>query len=66
MRKMSSNKGMENNSSEAWDIDQEIIDLVIARLKTMPSDAALTVGGRGDLTLSEVIEDVRSQSDLGK
>ena len=58
-------KNEENKQEEK--ITQEIIDLVIARLKTIPRDAALSVGGEKDgLTADDLIERVRAGDKVGK
>lgn len=55
----------ENKKLSDEDINQEIIDLVVARLRTMPSDASLSIGGGESLALDELIEDVKEQNDVG-
>ena len=48
-------------------ITQDIINLVIARLKTIPSNAKLSIGGGEEsLSAESLIEEVRKQSDIGK
>lgn len=50
------------------EIDAEIINLVIARLKTIPSDASLSIGGDGQKAMApeDLIKEVRQQSEIGK
>lgn len=46
-------------------VDQDVIDLVVARLRTMPSDAALSIGGSESVSLDDLIDDVREQNEIG-
>ena len=46
--------------------DREMRELVIARLKTLPSDRKLSVGSAGDFTRDELIEHVEKKDELGK
>lgn len=52
---------------EKEELKDEIIDLVIARLQTIPSNASLHVGNeeRG-FNVNELIEQVRNGTDIGK
>lgn len=45
--------------------ESEMRDLVIARLKTLPSDKKLSVGSSGDFTRDELIEHVEKNDELG-
>jgi len=62
---------MINDSSKKWieNLDeatkQEVIDLVVARLKTMPSNASLSIGGQGDFSIDELVNDVEQINDIG-
>lgn len=62
---------MINDSSKKWieNLDkatkQEVIDLVVARLKTMPSSASLSIGGQGDFSIDELVNDVEQINDIG-
>lgn len=44
---------------------KEIIDLVVARLNTMPAGASLYIGGQGDFSVKELIKDVEQTNDIG-
>ncbi|MFH1192699.1 MAG: hypothetical protein V1656_00030 [Candidatus Jorgensenbacteria bacterium] len=58
---------MEQNKTTQERINKEIIDLVIARLKTIPTDASLSVGKEGKgFTVDELIESVRIGDEIGK
>lgn len=48
--------------------NKEIVDLVIARLKTIPSDAGLSVGTPSSrtFTVDELISQVRNGTEIGK
>lgn len=47
--------------------DKEIIDLVMARLRTIPPNASLSVGGDNqDLTASEMMRHVEEEDHLGE
>ena len=50
------------------ELDTEIINLVIARLKTIPSDASLSIGGDEQKTMApaDLIREVKQQSEIGK
>ncbi|MBI2462854.1 MAG: hypothetical protein HYV65_01310 [Candidatus Spechtbacteria bacterium] len=48
-------------------ISEDIINLVIARLKTIPANVEISIGGDGSsFTISELIEKVEKQDDIGK
>jgi hypothetical protein len=48
-------------------ISQDAINLVIARLKTIPSNAKLSIGGEKEaLSIENLIEEVKNQSEIGK
>lgn len=48
--------------------NEEIINLVIARLRTIPHDASLSVGSSDEdsLTSEDLIEEVRNKTPIGK
>ncbi|OGI65547.1 hypothetical protein A3A95_02880 [Candidatus Nomurabacteria bacterium RIFCSPLOWO2_01_FULL_39_18] len=46
--------------------EQEIIDLVVARLQNLPSNKDISVGSSGEFTKSELIEHVKKADDVGK
>lgn len=50
------------------EINEEIINLVIARLRTIPQDATLSVGNNEKDTFNaeDLIEEVRNQTEVGK
>lgn len=48
-------------------INQDIINLVIARLKTIPSNAQLSIGNNKEgLPVIDLIEEVKNQTEIGK
>ena len=48
------------------DNEQEIKDLVIARLKTLPEDKNISIGGDGEFTREELIRHVAENDAIGK
>ncbi len=48
------------------EIEQEIKNLVIARLKTLPEDKSVSVGSEGDFTKDELIQHVEDNDEIGK
>jgi len=52
--------------SEFQNISEDITNLVIARLETIPSNIEISVGGNGSFTIGELIERVKKQDDIGK
>ncbi len=56
-----------HNTTNQKDIDQDIVNLVVARLKTIPSNANLSVGNNKEpMSVDVLIEEVKKQSDIGK
>ena len=47
-------------------ISEDIMNLVIARLETIPSNIELSVGNEGSFSVKELIEKVKKQDDIGK
>lgn len=47
-------------------LNQEIKDLVIARLQRLPDDMGISIGSFGDFTKDELIKHVRSSDELGQ
>ena len=56
----------EKNEAQTISDSVDIINLVIARLKTIPSNVELSVGNEGSFSIDELIEKVRKQDDIGK
>ena len=52
--------------TEAQSNSEDIINLVIARLETIPSNIELSVGNEGSFPIDELINRVRKQDDIGK
>lgn len=48
------------------EIEQDIKNLVIARLKTLPEDKSVSVGSGGDFTKDELIQHVEDNDEIGK
>jgi hypothetical protein len=56
-----------NNEIETEKLSPDIINLVVARLKTIPSNARLSIGGeREALSADDLIEEVKKKSEIGK
>ena len=47
-------------------IDKEIKQLVIERLKTIPRDKKLSIGGMGNFTVDELIKRVEKSDNVGQ
>lgn len=52
--------------TEAQPFSEDIINLVIARLDTIPSNIELSVGNKGSFSIDELIERVKKQDEIGK
>jgi hypothetical protein len=52
--------------NETQPISEDIINLVIARLETIPSNIELSVGNEGSFSIDELIERVKKQDEIGK
>ena len=46
--------------------EQEIKELVIARLKTLPNNKDISIGSSGEFSKDELIETVENEDQLGK
>ncbi len=46
-------------------IDKDVIDLVIARLESMPDNMKLAIGNKGDFDKFQLIEHVKSGDSVG-
>lgn len=57
---------MEEKENENQSIPEDIINIVVARLETIPSNVELSVGNEGSFTIDKLIEKVRNQDDIGK
>ncbi len=58
---------MSTSTEKQTELNQDIINLVVARLKTIPSNAKLSIGdGTQGLSVEALIEEVKKQSDIGK
>jgi len=47
-------------------VDEEIKELVITRLKTMPANIKMSVGSYGIFSKNELIESVKKENEVGK
>jgi len=48
------------------EIEQEIKDLVIARLQTLPDDTGISIGSAGEFSRDELISRVEAGDEVGK
>lgn len=48
------------------EVEREIKNLVIARLKTLPDDKSISVGSEGDFTKEELVKHVEEDDEIGK
>jgi len=46
--------------------DEEIKQLVVARLETIPPDKKISIGGEGDFTIEELIDRVKKNDEVGQ
>ncbi len=49
-----------NNMAEDKNYSQEIINLVVARLTSLPSNVELSVGNEGSFSINDLIERVKN------
>jgi len=47
-------------------ISQDVINLVIARLETIPANVSVSIGGDGSYTIEQLIERIKKQDEVGK
>jgi len=52
--------------SNSQNISEDIKNLVIARLETIPSNVEISIGGKGSFTIEDLIERVKKQDNIGK
>ena len=52
--------------TKAQNISEDIINLVIARLETIPSNVELSIGNEGSFSIKALMDKVRKQDDIGK
>ena len=57
---------MESSKDKKEEIAQDIIDLVIARLETVPQNVRLSVGNEGSFEVKELIERIKANDEIGK
>ncbi|OGY96691.1 MAG: hypothetical protein A2122_00930 [Candidatus Liptonbacteria bacterium GWB1_49_6] len=48
------------------EIDKEIKELVIARLKTLPDDKEVSIGSDGEFTKEQLIDHVKKNDSIGQ
>ena len=45
---------------------QEIVDLVVSRLETIPPSVSISIGSHGSFTIDDLIRKVRDGDEIGK
>ncbi len=56
-----------NTNNNSKELNQDIINLVVARLKTIPPNANLSVGDdKEPMSIETLIEEVKNQTEIGK
>lgn len=55
---------MENTNNNV-NISEEVTNLVIARLETIPPKIQISIGGDGSFTVQELIERVKKHDEIG-
>jgi hypothetical protein len=48
------------------EINQDIIDLVVARLENLPSGKDISIGSHGEFSKEQLIEHVKKTDDVGR
>jgi hypothetical protein len=48
------------------EINQDIIDLVVARLQNLPSGKDISIGSHGEFSKEQIIEHVKKGDEVGK
>ena len=51
---------------ETKEINQDMVELVVARLENLPSDKEISIGGSGEYSKQEIIEHVKKVDEIGK
>ena len=46
--------------------NKEVIDLVVARLESLPSNKQISIGSNGELSKQELIDHVKKSDEIGK
>ena len=58
---------MTTNTTNQKELSEDVINLIVARLKAVPSNAKLSIGdGTQALSTENLIEEVKKQSEIGK
>lgn len=63
---MEQTRNKEEKENKEKELEKDIINLVIERLKTVPDTASLSIGERGSFSVEEMIDHVRENNDTGK
>lgn len=60
------NQKNSEQGEEKEEINQDIIDLVIARLETIPSNTMVSIGNEGSFEIQDLIKRVRANDEIGQ
>lgn len=63
---MNFDKNKNSDAKKAVLYDEDIIDLVVARLETLPSGAVISIGSGQELTKEELIQSVKARNETGQ
>lgn len=55
-----------NQNTQKTNIDEDIKQLVIARLEILPGDTGISIGSEGEFSKDELIERVKEGDDIGQ
>lgn len=60
------NKDQRNRPPEKLDIEEELRQIVIQRLKTSSDELQVVIGGKGNFTREELVESVEAGDEIGQ
>lgn len=60
--KRDKNKNRDNEE----EYSQDIVNLVVARLETVPANVHISIGSEGNFSVSDIIKRVKAKDEIGK
>lgn len=60
------NEDQKNKPQKKLDIEKELKQIVIQRLKTSSDELQVVIGGKGNFTREELIESVEAEDEIGQ
>lgn len=60
------NEDQKSNPPKKLDIEEELKQIVIQRLKTSSDELQVVIGGKGNFTREELIESVEAEDEIGQ